>query len=75
MKSTTLQTRQSLKKKLIWGDVATIARLAEVNRETVNRWFNGESQNTTVEAMVKAVIETRNKKVESKIDQLSLDNV
>lgn len=67
MKSTTLQNRQALKKKLIWGDVARIARLAEVNRETVNRWFSGESQNTVVEAMVKAVIEKRNEKIEAKV--------
>lgn len=70
MKSTTVKERDSLRKKLIWGDIARIARLAEVNRETVNRWFKGENNNAVVAAMVTAVIETRNKSIQSKIAQL-----
>lgn len=70
MKSTTVKQRQALKKKLIWGDIAKIARLAEVNRETVNRWFKGENNNHVVAAYVTGVIEKRNEQIESKIDQL-----
>ncbi len=70
MKSTTVKERAVLRKTLIWGDITRVARLAEVNRETVNRWFNGENNNQVVAAMVVAVIETRNKSIKSKIAQL-----
>lgn len=70
MKSTTLAERRALKKKLIWGDVAKIARLAEVNRETVNRWFAGESNNTVVGAMVNALLEKREEIIKSKRDEI-----
>lgn len=70
MESTTVKERQALKKKLIWGDIAKIARLAEVNRETVNRWFIGESNHYAVGKYVIAVIEKRNEKIESKITEL-----
>lgn len=70
MKSTTAQERKALEKKLIWGDVARIARLAEVNRRTVERWFNCENNNTVVEAMVIALFKKREETIKTKIEQL-----
>lgn len=70
MKSKTLEERQALKKKLNWGDVAKIAKLAEVDRKTVDRWFNGESNNTVISDLVYALFEKRKEKIADKIEQL-----
>lgn len=70
MKSTTVAERKKLKKKLNWGDVARIARLAEVNRRTVERWFNGENNNSVVDSMVRALLKKREDVIRSKIDQI-----
>ncbi|QAA81377.1 hypothetical protein EI546_06385 [Aequorivita sp. H23M31] len=70
MKSKTVKERKALEEMLIWGDIARIARLAEVNRKTVERWFNGDNNNHKVAAYAKAVIEKRNETIESKIAEL-----
>lgn len=70
MKSTTAPERAALEKKLIWGDIARIARLAEVNRRTVERWFSYENNNTVVEAMVIALFKKREETIKTKIEQL-----
>lgn len=70
MKSKTAKERKELEKMLLWGDIARIARLAEVNRKTVERWFNGENNNHKVAAFAQGLIDKRNEKIQSKIEQL-----
>lgn len=68
-----LEGRIALKKRLLHGDVARIARQAGVARSTVIEWFASERQNRMVEECAKALAEIRDTEVRARVDDLKND--
>ena len=66
---TTKQKRQELRKQLKQGDISLIANAANLNTETVSRYFKGESDNAEVAKCTKQLLEERSKRREQRIKQ------
>lgn len=63
-----IEKRKEIVKYLRRGDVMTIAKLAGVTRQTVERWIRGEVIKSTVEPYVVAFSKKRKKQVEKCIE-------
>lgn len=63
--------RQSLKKELKWGDIEKISTLADVNRITVERYFEGESDNMTVQECVVKLIDARKTRITNQLKDIA----
>jgi hypothetical protein len=67
LSNTNKEKRKALKDKLKWGDIAKIANVANVNRITVERWFNDDNDNKVVQQCVEILISEREKSIAQKI--------
>lgn len=56
--------RAKLAQKLQWGDKSKIAKVARVDRRTVERYFNGESDNVTVDQVAKKLFKQREENID-----------
>lgn len=65
MKEKTMpKEREELKNWLKHGDLKQIANACEVDRDTVYRWFLGESNNANIELVVRKTVEFRKNQAE-----------
>ncbi|WP_167597659.1 hypothetical protein [Leeuwenhoekiella sp. ZYFB001] len=66
----TIEYRKSLKAKLKWGDMTKIAKLAEVDLMTVDRWFKNKTNNAAIEPAANALLEARSKKMQEALKNI-----
>lgn len=65
------EERSKLRAQLQWGDLEKIVKIAGVGRSTVERWFDGKTDNSSVRECVEKLIERRKKQIDSRLnDQL-----
>tara|TARA_R110000751_G_scaffold227470_2_gene329362 strand:+ start:934 stop:1155 length:222 start_codon:yes stop_codon:yes gene_type:complete len=60
--------RQALRKQLVHGDISKIAELANVDTETVSRYFKNESDNAEVEKYTTTLLDARNKQRKAAVE-------
>lgn len=68
----TTEKRKELAKYLRWGDKTKIADLANVSKQTVQRWFSGHIKDSAVENYVLLFVEKRKEETESRMSALTL---
>ena len=65
-----VEDRKTLKKLIIRGDITHISNVTNINRQIVNRWFEGRNNNIIVEEAVKALLSKRQKEIQEKINTI-----
>lgn len=63
--------RNKLKKNLEHGAISEIAKIANIDRMTVHRWFANKSHNPVVQKVVVEYIEARDNKITDSLNQIS----
>ncbi|WP_052594105.1 hypothetical protein [Aureispira sp. CCB-QB1] len=62
-----IEKRKKIAMYLRWGDKTEIATLANVSRQTVERWIKGETVSSTVEPYIIAFSNKRKEEVERRL--------
>lgn len=64
-----IEERQELAKYLRRGDRAKIAKAANIDRQTVERWLKGQVQNSVAEPYIRDWVKTRKQQQEQAIKE------
>lgn len=67
-----LEKRKELAKYLRWGDKTAIAKLANVERQTVERWIKGDTKTSTVEPYIVEFAKRRRMEVERRMEAVNM---